>query len=150
MWFPGQGQNQQVMWPYNTMPWMNPWMLFAGMSCGMYGQTMGQFPSMGNPYYPLQGIQPMSPGYQGNVHQRHFSQLGNLHVPIQNQDSLIGQVQQPGKLSIQGNVPHGQAHQGILPIHNQGKVPPGQINQQGNLPQGQPMPGDQGHQPMQH
>jgi hypothetical protein len=45
MWFSEQGQNQQGMWPYDTMPWVNPWMPFAGMPCGMYGQTMGQFPS---------------------------------------------------------------------------------------------------------
>jgi hypothetical protein len=46
--------------------------------------------------------------------------------------------------------PQGQAHQqGNLPIYNQDNVPPGQINQQGNLVQGQPMPGDQGHQPVQ-
>jgi hypothetical protein len=39
---------------------------------------MGQFPSMGNPYYPVQGIQPMILGYQGIVPQGHFNQPGNL------------------------------------------------------------------------
>jgi hypothetical protein len=149
MWFPGKGQNQQGMWPNITMQWMNPWMPFAGMPYGMYDQIMGQFPPMGNPYYPAQGIQPMSPGYQGNVPQGHFNQPGNLPIPNPG-DIPIGQVQQQGNLPIQGNVPEGQAHQqGILSIHNHGTVPPDQFNEQGNLPQGQPMPGDQSHQPVQ-